>query len=46
MTDLSAGHTAKTIDEMETALGGGVVKARAELGVTSFGVQILSVYSH
>jgi len=41
MADLSAEHTAKTIDEMETALGGGVVKARAELGVTSFGVQIL-----
>ena len=34
-------HTAKKIDEMEAAHGGGLVKARAELGVTSFGVQIV-----
>jgi mannose-6-phosphate isomerase-like protein (cupin superfamily) len=34
-------HTAKRIDDMEAAFGGGLVKARAELGVTSFGVQIV-----
>jgi mannose-6-phosphate isomerase-like protein (cupin superfamily) len=36
-----ADHTAKKIDQMEAAHGGGLVKARAELGVTSFGVQIV-----
>jgi mannose-6-phosphate isomerase-like protein (cupin superfamily) len=36
-----ADHTAKSIDDMEAAFGGGLVKARAELGVTSFGVQII-----
>jgi mannose-6-phosphate isomerase-like protein (cupin superfamily) len=34
-------HTAKRIDDMESAFGGGLIKARAELGVTSFGVQIV-----
>jgi mannose-6-phosphate isomerase-like protein (cupin superfamily) len=34
-------YTAKRIDDMEAAFGGGLVKARAELGVTSFGVQIV-----
>jgi mannose-6-phosphate isomerase-like protein (cupin superfamily) len=34
-------HTAKCIDDMESAFGGGLIKARAELGVTSFGVQIV-----
>jgi mannose-6-phosphate isomerase-like protein (cupin superfamily) len=33
--------TAKRIDEMEAAFGGGLVKARAELGVTSFGMQVI-----
>ncbi len=34
-------YTAKTIDEMEAAFGGGFKKARAELGVSSFGLQVL-----
>jgi mannose-6-phosphate isomerase-like protein (cupin superfamily) len=36
-----ADYTAKKIDEMEAGFGGGFVKARAELGVTSFGMQII-----
>ncbi len=36
-----ANYTAKHIDDMEAAYGGGFIKARAELGVTSFGMQIL-----
>jgi mannose-6-phosphate isomerase-like protein (cupin superfamily) len=35
--------TAKRIDEMEAAFGGGFVKVRAELGVTSFGVQVIQL---
>jgi mannose-6-phosphate isomerase-like protein (cupin superfamily) len=34
-------YTAKKISEMEAAFGGGFVKARAELGITSFGVQVI-----
>jgi mannose-6-phosphate isomerase-like protein (cupin superfamily) len=34
-------YTAKKISEMEAAFGGGFVKARAELGVTSFGMQVI-----
>ncbi len=34
-------YTAKRLDEMEAAFGGGFVKARAELGVTSFGMQVI-----
>jgi mannose-6-phosphate isomerase-like protein (cupin superfamily) len=34
-------YTAKQISEMETAFGGGMKKARAELGVASFGMQIM-----
>jgi mannose-6-phosphate isomerase-like protein (cupin superfamily) len=34
-------YTAKRIGEMEAAYGGGFVKARAELGVTSFGIQVI-----
>jgi mannose-6-phosphate isomerase-like protein (cupin superfamily) len=34
-------YTAKKLDEMEAAYGGGFVKARAELGITSFGVQVI-----
>jgi mannose-6-phosphate isomerase-like protein (cupin superfamily) len=33
--------TVKRIDEMEAAFRGGFKKARAELGVTSFGLQVL-----
>ncbi|MHB8240812.1 MAG: cupin domain-containing protein [Solirubrobacteraceae bacterium] len=36
-----ANYTAKHIKDMEAAHGGGFVKARAELGVTSFGMQII-----
>lgn len=36
-------YTAKRIDEMEAAYGGGFVKARAELGVTSFGIQVIQL---
>jgi mannose-6-phosphate isomerase-like protein (cupin superfamily) len=37
-----ADYTAKRIDEMEAVFGGGFVRARAELGVTSFGMQVLN----
>jgi mannose-6-phosphate isomerase-like protein (cupin superfamily) len=36
-------YTAKRIGEMEAAYGGGFVKARAELGVTSFGMQVIQL---
>jgi len=36
-----ADYTAKQIDQMEAAFGGGLVRARAELGVTSFGMQVI-----
>jgi mannose-6-phosphate isomerase-like protein (cupin superfamily) len=36
-----ADYTAKQINEMEAGFGGGFVKVRAELGVTSFGVQVI-----
>ncbi len=36
-----ADYTAKRIGEMEAAFGGGFVKARAELGVSSFGMQVI-----
>jgi mannose-6-phosphate isomerase-like protein (cupin superfamily) len=36
-------YTAKRIDEMEAAFGGGFVKARAELGVSSFGMQVIQM---
>jgi hypothetical protein len=36
-----ANYTAKHMKDMEAAHGGGLVKARAELGVTSFGMQII-----
>jgi mannose-6-phosphate isomerase-like protein (cupin superfamily) len=36
-------YTAKHIDEMEAAFGGGLKKARAELGVTSFGAQVIDM---
>lgn len=34
-------YTAKHIDDMEAGFGGGFVKARAELGVSSFGMQVI-----
>jgi mannose-6-phosphate isomerase-like protein (cupin superfamily) len=36
-------YTVKSIDEMEGAFGGGLKKARAELGVTSFGMQVVDL---
>lgn len=36
-------YTAKQIDEMEAAFGGGMKKARAELGVQSFGMQVIDL---
>jgi len=38
-----ADYTAKRIDEMQAGFGGGFVKARAELGVTAFGMQVLQL---
>jgi mannose-6-phosphate isomerase-like protein (cupin superfamily) len=39
MTD----YTVKSIADMEAAHGGSFVKARAELGVTSFGIQVIQL---
>jgi mannose-6-phosphate isomerase-like protein (cupin superfamily) len=36
-------YTAKRIDEMEASHGGGFVKARAELGVKAFGMQVIQL---
>ena len=36
-------YTAKRISDMEAAYGGGFVKVRAELGVTSFGIQVVQL---
>jgi mannose-6-phosphate isomerase-like protein (cupin superfamily) len=36
-------YTAKRIKDMEAGFGGGFVKARAELGVTAFGMQIIQL---
>ena len=36
-----SGYSAKRIDDMQAGAGGGFVKARAELGVTAFGVQVI-----
>ena len=38
-----ADYTAKRIDDMEAGFGGGFVKARAELGVTAFGLQVIQL---
>ena len=35
--------TVKRIDEMDAALGGAFKRARAELGVESFGMQVLDL---
>jgi mannose-6-phosphate isomerase-like protein (cupin superfamily) len=34
-------YTVKHVKDMEAAFGGGFVKVRAELGVTSFGMQVI-----
>jgi mannose-6-phosphate isomerase-like protein (cupin superfamily) len=36
-------YTAKRINDMEAGFNGGLVKARAELGVTSFGMQVVQL---
>jgi len=38
-----ANYTVKHLNDMEAAFGGGFVKARAELGVTSFGMQVIQL---
>jgi mannose-6-phosphate isomerase-like protein (cupin superfamily) len=38
-----AGYTTKRIDDMEAAFGGAFKRARAELGVESFGMQVLDL---
>ena len=38
-----ADYTTKQIDEMEATFGGGMKKARAELGVASFGMQVIDL---
>ncbi len=38
-----AGYTAKRIGEMQAGFGGGFIKARAELGVSSFGLQVIAL---
>jgi mannose-6-phosphate isomerase-like protein (cupin superfamily) len=38
-----ADYTAKRIKDMEAGFGGGFVKARAELGVSAFGMQVLQM---
>jgi len=38
-----SGYAVKKIDEMEAVYGGGFKKARAELGVQSFGMQIIDM---
>ncbi|HUA11630.1 MAG TPA: cupin domain-containing protein [Solirubrobacteraceae bacterium] len=34
-------YSAKRIEDMQASFGGGFVKARAELGISSFGVQVI-----
>jgi mannose-6-phosphate isomerase-like protein (cupin superfamily) len=36
-------YTVKHVKDMEASFGGGFVKARAELGVTSFGMQVIQM---
>jgi mannose-6-phosphate isomerase-like protein (cupin superfamily) len=38
-----ADYTAKRINDMEAGFGGGFVKARAELGVSAFGMQVIQL---
>lgn len=38
-----ADYTVKTIDEMEAVYGGAFKRARAELGVSAFGMQIIDM---
>jgi len=36
-----ADYTAKNLGDMQAGFGGGFVKVRAELGITSFGIQVI-----
>jgi mannose-6-phosphate isomerase-like protein (cupin superfamily) len=36
-------YTCKRIEDMEAGFGGGFVKARAELGVSAFGMQVIQL---
>ena len=36
-------YTAKRINDMEAGFGGGFLKARAELGVSAFGMQVIQM---
>lgn len=38
-----ADYTAKHLDDMQAGFGGGFVKVRAELGVSSFGMQVIKM---
>jgi len=38
-----ADYTVKKVDEMEAVFGGGFKRARAELGVSAFGMQVLDM---
>ncbi len=38
-----AEYTSKKINDMQAAFGGGFIKARAELGVSAFGMQIIAM---
>jgi mannose-6-phosphate isomerase-like protein (cupin superfamily) len=42
MTDVTVKH----FEEMESALGGVFVRARAELGVSAFGMQVINLPAH
>jgi mannose-6-phosphate isomerase-like protein (cupin superfamily) len=43
MAPAMADYTAKRIGDMEASYGGGFIKARAELGVTAFGFQVIQL---
>jgi mannose-6-phosphate isomerase-like protein (cupin superfamily) len=43
MTTAPPDYTIKRVDEMERAFGGAFVRVRAELGVESFGVQVVEL---
>jgi mannose-6-phosphate isomerase-like protein (cupin superfamily) len=43
MEEQMAGHTIKKIDEMESIYGGAFKRVRAELGIESFGMQIIDM---
>lgn len=40
------GYTVKRIDELESIYGGAFKRARAELGISSFGMQIIDMPPH